>query len=100
LIGVDAESKKATVVTPMMISCRPIPFGRPKLSPNPAPIWRVPSPRETATPNKVAMIARTSIAFPIGPLARFPSRGESTALIKPGLSLRKLKYATASATTA
>jgi hypothetical protein len=51
----------------MTISSRTIPFGRSKALPSPASIWRVPGPRETATPNRVAMIEMMSIAFPIGP---------------------------------
>jgi hypothetical protein len=67
---------------------------RPPLSCN------APMPRAVATPNSTAKIASMSIAFPIGPSTRSPIKGRNAALMRLPPSLRKLKYASAMATTA
>ena len=65
----------------MMTSRTGIALGMPKTALSPAAICKVPSPNETATPNRVARIAMTSIVLPSGPFTRSPISGRNTMLI-------------------
>jgi hypothetical protein len=99
-MAVEAEIMNAIVVSPITRSCTAIPVGVPKVCPSPAVSCSPAEPSETATPKRTARTDITSIALPRGPSTRSPSRGLKTGLMSPGSSLRKLKYPTASPTTA
>jgi hypothetical protein len=63
-------------------------------------ICRAPSPSDAALPNSVARTASVSIDLPTGPSTRSPINGRNAELIRFGWPLRKVKYASASPTTA
>src|SRR5699024_875328 len=100
-----AERTMPTVSTMMMMIADFVPPS-PSTSPlesreNPAAIWRAPSPSETAEPNLVVMMARTSIGLPqprfIRSLLITDWNGERIRLPRP---IRKVEYASARPTTA
>ena len=95
-----AETTKARVSAPITTSCTVVVFRMPATRSSPAATWSAPRPRLVAEPNTVAKTASRSIARPIGPSARRPSTGRKAAEIRFSRPLRKVEYASASATTA
>ncbi|GAA5500356.1 hypothetical protein Dxin01_00076 [Deinococcus xinjiangensis] len=62
--------RKSTVTAAMIASWLGVPMLRPKALCRPLLIYKAPKPSEAATPNTVAIMARTSISFPAGPSTR------------------------------
>ncbi|KOV92560.1 hypothetical protein ADK65_33625 [Streptomyces sp. NRRL B-1140] len=87
-----ADATKARVSTAMIVTSSPVlTLSIHFSSCTPEPIWSAPRPREAAEPKTVAMIARTSMARPMPPLAFFlPMSGVNTALMVWRRRLRKV----------
>ena len=69
------EAIAVAVTVAMTTKCSQVPFSSPNTVFRPALICRAPIASEAATPKRVPMTAKMSIAWPIGPLIRSPNSG-------------------------